>query len=194
MNAIYGFSQILKDSSFTDTEKKQYIDLICNQTDYLLSIVNELIDISKPMKTFEEVTKLKLAVEAGGEEKRRICSSYNGEYCERDGWTVKPETDQPNGELVSNDKGWYLNPNTIFCAVCPDFMRGGLASPYELEEELANISQNLNEARAMVDSTPDLNLRHRFICKYCGAGGFVAVRIQCTNCKTEDWWGWHKDQ
>jgi len=47
MNAIYGFSQILKDVDFSDAEKKQYLDLICNQSNYLLSIVNELIDISK---------------------------------------------------------------------------------------------------------------------------------------------------
>jgi signal transduction histidine kinase/CheY-like chemotaxis protein len=47
MNAIFGFSQVLKDSDFTEEEKKPYIDLICNQTDYLLSIISELIDISK---------------------------------------------------------------------------------------------------------------------------------------------------
>jgi signal transduction histidine kinase len=62
MNAIYGFSQVLKDPSFTEEEKKQYIDLICNQTDYLLSIINELIDISKiesgALKLHEDVADL----------------------------------------------------------------------------------------------------------------------------------------
>ena len=47
MNAIYGFSQVLKNPSFTEDEKSQYVNLFATQTDYLLSIVNELIDISK---------------------------------------------------------------------------------------------------------------------------------------------------
>jgi len=53
-------------------------------------------------------------------------------------------------------------------------------------EELEAIESRLN-------GTPALGLKHKFTCD-CGASGFVALRIQCTKCGRETWWGWHPER
>jgi len=47
MNGIIGFSQLLKEKEITDEEKVSYIDIINESGIQLLSIVNDIIDISK---------------------------------------------------------------------------------------------------------------------------------------------------
>jgi len=47
MNAIVGFSQVLNEPDISDAEKKKFADLICTQSQYLLSFINELVDISR---------------------------------------------------------------------------------------------------------------------------------------------------
>jgi signal transduction histidine kinase/ActR/RegA family two-component response regulator len=46
MNSIVGFSQLLKDTEITESEKTQYLELISKSSDQLLNIVNEVLDIS----------------------------------------------------------------------------------------------------------------------------------------------------
>ena len=46
MNAIVGFSQLLKDRDY-DENKEQYIDIIQNNSDYLLGLLSDIIDLSK---------------------------------------------------------------------------------------------------------------------------------------------------
>lgn len=46
LNAIVGMADLLKDTSLND-EQKKYIDILHNATDGLLSIVNDILDISK---------------------------------------------------------------------------------------------------------------------------------------------------
>lgn len=47
MNGIIGFSQLLKEKGVTDEERDSYIDIINDSGVQLLSIVNDIIDISK---------------------------------------------------------------------------------------------------------------------------------------------------
>jgi len=47
MNGIIGFSQLLSDEELTDEEKGQYIGIIQNNGKQLLSLINDLIDISR---------------------------------------------------------------------------------------------------------------------------------------------------
>jgi len=47
MNSILGFSQLLADEDIAEQKKKQYIDIINNSAEYLLSIITDIIDISK---------------------------------------------------------------------------------------------------------------------------------------------------
>ena len=51
----------------------------------------------------------------------------------------------------------------------------GAVTPEELEEQL--------------DGTIGLGLKQRFECQ-CGATGLVAMRVRCTKCGRESWWGW----
>ncbi|HBI36414.1 MAG: hypothetical protein A2015_08635 [Spirochaetes bacterium GWF1_31_7] len=47
MNGIIGFSELLKNNSLTDSEKKQFIEIINNSGKQLLSLINDIIDISR---------------------------------------------------------------------------------------------------------------------------------------------------
>jgi PAS domain S-box-containing protein len=47
MNAIIGFSNLLRDDDITEDEKNEYIELINHSGDNLLSLIDDIIDISK---------------------------------------------------------------------------------------------------------------------------------------------------
>ena len=47
MNGILGFAELLKDPAFSGTEKNEFIELIQSSGNQLLSIINDVIDISK---------------------------------------------------------------------------------------------------------------------------------------------------
>jgi signal transduction histidine kinase/CheY-like chemotaxis protein len=46
MNSIIGFSDLLKNSSFDETKRKEFLEIISSSSNQLLSIVNDLLDIS----------------------------------------------------------------------------------------------------------------------------------------------------
>jgi signal transduction histidine kinase len=47
MNAIMGFSQLLANSKRSENEKREFIDLILVNSQHLLNLINEIIDISR---------------------------------------------------------------------------------------------------------------------------------------------------
>lgn len=47
MNAIVGFGQLLENGNLSEKERKQFIQIINSQGEYLLSLINDIIDISK---------------------------------------------------------------------------------------------------------------------------------------------------
>jgi len=47
MNAIVGFSSFLLEEDFSDIEKRQYAKTIIKNGDYLLKLINDIIDVSK---------------------------------------------------------------------------------------------------------------------------------------------------
>ena len=47
MNAIFGFTQILRETSIDDTNREHYLEVINSSCGRLLSVVNDIIDISK---------------------------------------------------------------------------------------------------------------------------------------------------
>jgi len=49
--------------------------------------------------------------------------------------------------------------------------------------------EKIKEFKVRVTGTPALGLKKHFKCD-CGASGFVALRIKCTTCDKETWWGW----
>ena len=56
-------------------------------------------------------------------------------------------------------------------------------------EVLETMAAELYDIENRLLGTPALGLAHRFKCD-CGASGLVALRIQCTKCGKETWWGW----
>ena len=90
-----------------------------------------------------------------------------------------PHVQQPTGllELLNTlDKkyGEVLGRLSAMEAAKAEFV-----SSSDLEERLAG--------------TPALSLRYRYQCE-CGESGYVALRMQCTNCGRECWWGWSPEQ
>jgi signal transduction histidine kinase len=59
MNAIMGFSYLLSGDGRTEAEKKEFIDIVISSSQYLLNLINEIIDISR-IEAGELVLKLKL--------------------------------------------------------------------------------------------------------------------------------------
>lgn len=47
MNAIIGFSELLKDGDLSDISREDYLDLISKNGENLLNLINDIIDISK---------------------------------------------------------------------------------------------------------------------------------------------------
>ena len=60
-------------------------------------------------------------------------------------------------------------------------------------EILETIGMDLVDMGARLDGTPALGLKDKFTC-HCGASGFVALRIKCTKCGRETWWGWYPER
>lgn len=58
-----------------------------------------------------------------------------------------------------------------------------------LQGEVHKVKEQIVVVEATLDGTPALGLKNRFQCN-CGASGFVALRVQCTKCGKETWWGW----
>lgn len=57
-------------------------------------------------------------------------------------------------------------------------------------QQLRSISSQLENITQGLRSTPGYNIGKTFNCSSCGAMGVVAVRVKCTNCDKENWWGW----
>ena len=56
MNGILGFTELLKDTEITDSEKSKYLEIIQKSGERMLNIINDLIDISKIEAGQVEVT------------------------------------------------------------------------------------------------------------------------------------------
>lgn len=65
----------------------------------------------------------------------------------------------------------------------------------ELKEQTSELREAILEAvtpedlEEQLDGTIGLGIKQRFGCQ-CGATGFVAMRVRCTKCGRESWWGW----
>ncbi len=59
LNGIIGFSELLADKSLTDTERARYLDIIQNNGNALISLLSDLIDISKLESGKLEITNRK---------------------------------------------------------------------------------------------------------------------------------------
>jgi hypothetical protein len=58
-----------------------------------------------------------------------------------------------------------------------------LAQSQTVNTQLKTITQGLR-------NTLGYDVKKNFKCDSCGADGAVALRIRCTHCEKENWWGW----
>ena len=57
-------------------------------------------------------------------------------------------------------------------------------------EQLHDISKQVEIIVAGLLNTPDYDIGRTFHCRSCGSNGTVAIKVRCTTCKQENWWGW----
>jgi len=68
-----------------------------------------------------------------------------------------------------------------------------------LNERLSHVEKHLNNEvfdaikrfQSQLDGTLTANMGSEFTCDRCGAVGLVSVRIRCTNCQAENWYGFY---
>ena len=58
-----------------------------------------------------------------------------------------------------------------------------------VDEELQKLVDAVQQIENRIKGTPALGLKDEFRCS-CGASGFVAIGIKCTQCGRETYWGW----
>jgi hypothetical protein len=58
-----------------------------------------------------------------------------------------------------------------------------LAQSQTVNTQLKTITQGLR-------NTLGYDVKKNFRCDSCGADGAVALKIRCTHCEKENWWGW----
>ncbi|MDM7999145.1 MAG: hypothetical protein QUS33_03860 [Dehalococcoidia bacterium] len=58
-----------------------------------------------------------------------------------------------------------------------------LAQSQTVNTQLKTITQGLR-------NTLGYDIKKNFRCDSCGADGAVAIKIRCTHCEKENWWGW----
>lgn len=63
-----------------------------------------------------------------------------------------------------------------------------------LRRELTEYEEYVDKIIAELDSSPLIGVKERFKCSSCGSSGLLAVKLRCTQCNSETWWGWHPKQ
>jgi hypothetical protein len=130
-------------------------------------------------------------IQEGGSARMKVCEYFHDDCCDQYGWKDKPTDTHPPGEVFFKDGWWVMRPDPITCAACSMFVDPNVVMEYQLDEKTSEISQTIESVKKRLDGSPTQDMRDRFTCKSCGAKGFVAVRIHCTKCAREEWWGWY---
>ena len=60
----------------------------------------------------------------------------------------------------------------------------------DMANQLQTMSNQLEDISAKLLNTPSYDIGGMFQCKSCNSEGFVAIRVKCTDCGEERWWGW----
>ena len=104
----------------------------------------------------------------------------------------RPRTEKSNGRGESHSQS-APPAETAPIPPEPGVLESRIKQLESRVEDLEALGADLEEIETRINGTPALGLKHHFKCD-CGASGYVAVRIQCTKCGRENWWGWHPEQ
>ena len=61
-------------------------------------------------------------------------------------------------------------------------------------DELQEVSDQVEEISEKLRNTPVYDMREVFQCNVCDSHGLCAIRVKCTECGRENWWGWWPKQ
>lgn len=61
-------------------------------------------------------------------------------------------------------------------------------------DELQEVSDQVEEISEKLRNTPVYDMREIFQCNVCDSHGLCAIRVKCTECGRENWWGWWPKQ
>jgi len=159
----------------------------------IAKLEHEKYEATMPIERSKEMATLMAnmaIIQDGGREKMKVCIYFEADQCELHASRDKSTDGVPPGEVFFKDGWWCLHPEPITCAACSMFINPCVVTEYDLDEKTSEISQTLDSQKISLDNTPAHNLRNRFCCD-CGAKGLVAVKVKCTRCDRETWWGWH---
>lgn len=140
------------------------------------SMANDLERIDSLVKALPEVTVLVAAARHLGTFRRETCPYEKEGLCTLDTWSSEDEVPQGIGEpvLVENEKPqWYIKPSPFYCAMCPAPLEG-----------------RLDEIEGKLLGDPLSGAREDITCQGCGSKGWIAIKIKCTTCGHETYWGW----
>jgi predicted nucleic acid-binding Zn-ribbon protein len=57
-------------------------------------------------------------------------------------------------------------------------------------QQLQSVSSQVEVITEGLRSTAGYNISKTFHCSSCGSAGVIAMKIKCTKCGQENWWGW----
>ena len=142
----------------------------------LQSMATDIQKVDSLVKALSEVTFLMAAARQLGTYRYETCPYQKDGLCTLETWISEDEIPQGIGEpvLVENEKPeWYIKPSPFHCVMC--------TTP--LENRMDDIEDKASD-------DPLWGARYQITCENCGTKGWVAVKIKCTKCGHETYFGW----
>jgi hypothetical protein len=57
-------------------------------------------------------------------------------------------------------------------------------------QQINNVARQIESVTEGLRTTPDYNLGKIFSCASCNSNGTIAIKVMCTSCGKENWWGY----
>jgi hypothetical protein len=57
-------------------------------------------------------------------------------------------------------------------------------------QQINNVARQIEAVTEGLRTTPDYNLGKIFSCASCNSNGTIAIKVMCTSCGKENWWGY----
>jgi hypothetical protein len=140
------------------------------------SMANDLERIDSLIQALSKASVIIIAAQNLGAYRNEECQFHKDGLCRFWMWKTQDEVPQGIGEptyVNDEDPGWYVKPTPLYCAMCAA----------SLQDRIADLEDKLSD-------DPLSGARYQFTCNSCGKRGGIAVKIKCTKCGHETYFGW----
>ena len=140
------------------------------------SIADDLQRIDSLIQALCEASIIIAAARRLGTYRREDCPYQKDEICGLWTWGSQDEIPQGIGEPVQfgdESPEWHVKPSPLYCAMCT-----------------IPIEDRVDDVENKVSGDPLSTAKYEFTCSECGSKGWIAVKIMCTKCRRETYWGW----